>query len=60
MKERTSERFASGCYGKQGFASATLAQRVAKRARQNRDAKLQVYRCKFCHQWHIGRAPGKF
>lgn len=45
------------CAGKDAFAERTLADRVLFRMRRNRIARkaaLKVYRCNFCHHWHIG------
>ena len=41
------------CVGKQGFDSATLAHKVAKR-RERKDRKSAVYRCAYCGLWHLG------
>ena len=59
---------ASGCIGKQGYASWDEANRIvqrrqksARRKKQQRAdrASLRPYRCRHCHQWHIagGQIP---
>lgn len=59
---------AAQCMGKEPFASASLAQRVA-RARAKRFTKAHgmperrtqrtPYRCPYCNQWHLGDPPRK-
>lgn len=48
-------RAISECEGKTGFASPTLANKVAARTPY---ARLQVYRCKSCGLWHMGGTIG--
>lgn len=51
----------SGCMGKYPHTSWTQAQTTITRTRRvNRIRKrhvdaVQVYRCKFCRRWHVGR-----
>lgn len=56
----------TACAGKEVYASPAEARRVivrrlARSKRGNRKhtnaalGMLNVYRCEFCHQWHIGR-----
>jgi hypothetical protein len=47
-----SKRIAA-CEGKERFATAQLAHRIARR-RQARKPGV-MYRCKYCGGWHIGR-----
>lgn len=50
----------SGCAGKTGYGSKADAlacighREKAGRARQRGSGKMHPYRCRFCHQWHIG------
>ncbi len=52
----------AGCTGKEAFDSYGEAHRVQKRRvkrgrsrKSDRErAKMQVYRCRACHSWHIG------
>lgn len=46
--------FLASCAGKQSFASANLAHKVAKR-RMTRGYISDAYRCRHCNQWHIGK-----
>jgi hypothetical protein len=48
------------CQGKEAFASWQLAEQVRKgRGRRNdRTDQRQVYRCEFCHKFHLG-TPGR-
>ncbi len=52
----------SSCIGKEQFSDPQIAHRVvrkhkARRDKRGRDGSRQVYRCKVCGHWHIGRAP---
>ena len=41
------------CIGKMGFQSRKMADKSAKSGRQ-RGEHLDVYRCPYCRQWHVG------
>lgn len=43
-----------GCSGKRCYTDKATAQRLAKRTRRDRDARVSEYRCVKCHFWHIG------
>lgn len=47
----------SQCMGKDGFDSFAGAQTVLTRMRHSRTTgpPAVIYRCDFCHLWHIGR-----
>lgn len=45
---------ASSCDGKVAFTSAKVAHKVSKR-RTAYGYLSNVYRCRYCGQWHIGR-----
>lgn len=43
------------CLGKQSFASAVLAQKVAgRKTRRSSRQGMNAYRCPHCRAWHIG------
>lgn len=42
------------CAGKAGFDAPDLAAKVARRMRQNHQARVREYRCHDCGCWHIG------
>lgn len=48
-----SELCASGCAGKERFATFTLADQVAKRGTRQR-MRRQPYRCSLCQGFHLG------
>ncbi len=54
--------FESGCRYKDKHATkgAALNQAI-KRAegRPSGRARLEAYRCPFCHNWHVGKASGR-
>lgn len=51
---------ASSCTGKEGFATRTIAAKVADRIGKRRiGGKINIYRCKFCGLWHVGTMPGR-
>ena len=45
------------CTGKVAFQSPQMARAIAKRANQRRDSARSVYKCDFCHCWHLGSGP---
>lgn len=47
------------CYGKFSFDTHHIAAKVAKRQRGNCKLSLDVYQCRGCSAWHIGRNPNK-
>lgn len=54
-----SEDQLAACQGKQGFANEALARQVVARRSTRTNYKkakpvLNVYRCQFCHEFHIG------
>lgn len=54
--EEYDEGMLAACIGKQKFPNPRIAREVAKRRRQ-RGKKGDAYRCRYCHQWHIGFSP---
>ena len=49
---------AAACAGKVAFRSHAMAQMVASRGSRSERSR-QVYRCPFCHQFHLGRRPAQ-
>lgn len=47
------ERMISSCQGKSAFDSPELAREVLSSHREGH-GRLMVYRCGYCHRWHIG------
>jgi len=48
---------AAGCTGKARFGTYHEAQRIQDRRVRMRDKeyqKVEAYRCKVCHGWHLG------
>lgn len=43
-----------GCGGKRCYETAPVARKLAKRTRQQRECKVEAYRCVHCRYWHIG------
>lgn len=41
------------CAGKESYNSRPLAEKVAKR-RNQRNRRLNVYKCPHCRTWHMG------
>lgn len=46
------------CEGKKCFDSQLSASRVTSRFRKQNEW-LMTYKCKFCHNWHIGHPNAK-
>lgn len=53
----------ASCDGKHRFDDAAMAHKVAdrmrksagqRRKRRRRRPRIQVYRCRWCHSWHVG------
>jgi hypothetical protein len=51
---RQSRYATNACLGKQPFAARSLAAKVAAKMHRNKGMGFSVYRCKTCHNWHIG------
>jgi hypothetical protein len=49
-------RKASACGSKQRYAEESEARQAAYLARLHSRERLSVYRCEFCHEWHLGHA----
>jgi hypothetical protein len=49
-------QFDWACMGKDKFTSPSMAQKVLDKMRRakKRSGTMNIYRCKFCHTWHIG------
>lgn len=51
----------SACRGKVAYPTHAQAlhavRRMSDRHRKVRHAAATPYRCKFCHEWHVGRRP---
>lgn len=45
------------CEGKRKFATARLAQQVARAGNRRNDRNYSAYRCGTCLFWHTGTAP---
>lgn len=46
------------CAGKQRFAERRLAQQIRTRIQHRGRKGMNVYRCPWCQQWHVGsRVP---
>lgn len=46
------------CFGKHGYTTRGLAERVAKRMqRKSGGARINAYHCSFCSHFHIGNRP---
>ncbi len=43
------------CTGKEQYETLGLAQKVAKRRSRNGN-RFSIYRCPYCHKYHIGSA----
>lgn len=44
------------CNGKQGFASYSLAVKVAKKGARAKDKPMAAYVCPHCRMWHVGQS----
>lgn len=47
----------SQCWGKEPYATAALANKVAARRKRSLHARLKAYHCQHCGHWHIGTEP---
>jgi hypothetical protein len=48
----------AGCEGKTRFTSRAIAAAVAERiGKRRKGRRTNVYRCTFCHGWHVGQRP---
>jgi rubrerythrin len=47
---------ADGCAGKAAFATFARATAAATRGARRHEDKMNVYRCRFCGQFHVGEA----
>lgn len=52
------DRHATQCQGKEKFASARLARKIARRQSKKYGRPFNAYRCKECGQWHTGGERG--
>lgn len=50
----TTPRPVAGCSGKRCYETKSVAARLAKQTRRQRDVRVGEYRCRNCHFWHIG------
>jgi hypothetical protein len=50
------QRKAAACGSKQRYAEESEARQAAYIAQLHSRERLSVYRCEFCHQWHMGHA----
>ena len=57
----TDELEAASCIGKQAYATAGKAWDIIRKKRSGHRLKAgrEPYRCKFCHQWHLGVSQRK-
>ena len=47
------------CYGKTAYLSYYNARRQCKKLNRVRDgARVNIYRCSTCHDWHVGNSLG--
>lgn len=44
----------SMCSNKKTYENKGIAEMVMNKQNQRYDSKLNVYKCTFCHNWHIG------
>ena len=49
-----SERYEAACSGKRAYTRKPLAKKAAVQAMSCGGHALDVYRCTFCLQWHLG------
>lgn len=54
-----SRRRASSCGEKVAYESEREAREAAYLVRLQRGERLDVYRCLFCHRWHLGHSTGR-
>lgn len=60
MTERADEYALAGCVGKARFESYAAADRIQKRrGRDRKYRKSEVYRCRVCRGWHLGRSDAE-
>jgi hypothetical protein len=52
----TDETLNFWCNGKEAFASASLARKIAKASSGRHDAAITAYHCDDCGYWHTGGA----
>jgi hypothetical protein len=45
------------CAGKRAHDTETSASEHLDRLVRQGGVRLNAYRCKFCHQWHVGHLP---
>ena len=63
MKHERSSMFGpaeAACIGKLPFESYSAAAKVIQRKKGKSSAKagrLKIYRCNYCHHWHMGGGP---
>jgi hypothetical protein len=57
--EKSSGFEAAGCEGKMAFPSYLAAKRVADRPRVKNPARLLIYRCAFCREFHLSSVSPK-
>lgn len=46
-----------GCSGKRRYASEAQAWKAIRKTVARPGPRFRAYRCIYCHQWHIGKAP---
>lgn len=59
MADARRHTFASQCQGKVGFEPARLAHDINQRRGRRgkgRGQKREVYKCRWCSKWHLGRS----
>ncbi len=44
------------CQGKKGFASYSLAVKVARKSARSKDVAISAYSCPHCHLFHVGQS----
>lgn len=44
----------SACAGKQQFENYVLANAVVRKMRRQKKV-VNIYRCRLCHNWHVGQ-----
>lgn len=44
----------ASCVGKQRFLTHDDARKIVKRMKQRGKGGANVFKCRFCHHWHIG------
>lgn len=47
------------CIGKKQYAEKETAHWYARKYNQSHEDTIAVYKCRFCHHWHVGHQSKK-